>query len=115
VVVDPSPLAGVNEAWSADHRPLGIFGAAGPRIASGSAAELALYDVAPTALALLEREVPGGLDGRVATEVLSPGFLKSHPVRTNEGPAVEREVAGGYSEDEAAAVAAHLKDLGYIE
>ena len=60
VIIDPASLAGVDEAWSSDHRPEGIFVAAGPRIAPGASESLSLYDVAPAMLALLEHEVPGG-------------------------------------------------------
>lgn len=113
-VTPPSPLAGVREAWSADHRPLGIFAAAGPRIAAGSSEELDLFDVCPTALALLGQPVPGDLDGRPATEVIEGSWLAAHPVARAAGSA-PRTAGGDYSPDEAAAVAAHLKDLGYIE
>lgn len=126
----PTPLQGVDEAWSSEHRPLGIFVAAGPHIASRPAPsetdELSLYDVCPTMLALLEQSVPDALDGRVATEILDPGFLTDHPVRRAEGAATgaaptrsaspaRGRGAQAYSDEEAAAVAAHLKDLGYIE
>jgi predicted AlkP superfamily phosphohydrolase/phosphomutase len=114
LVITPAPLAGVEEAWSSDHRPLGIFAAAGPHIAGGTTKELSLYDICPTALALLEREIPGGLDGDVAEVVLAPSFLRDHPVRSGGAVTVQREEAG-YSDDEAAAVAQHLKELGYIE
>jgi predicted AlkP superfamily phosphohydrolase/phosphomutase len=122
-VIPPAPLAGVNEPWSSDHRPLGIFAAAGPHIASGSSDELNLYDVCPTALALLEQPVPDGLDGRPATEAVEATWLAEHPVRTRP-PAGERNPRGGpdggggegeFSEADAEAVAAHLRDLGYIE
>jgi predicted AlkP superfamily phosphohydrolase/phosphomutase len=113
-VVRPAPLAGVEEAWSADHRPLGVFVAAGPHIAAGAGEELSLYDVCPTALALLEAPIPGGLDGRAATEAIEVEFLGAHPPRIGASVS-ERETGGEYSEDEAAAVASHLKDLGYIE
>ncbi|MDQ3752181.1 MAG: alkaline phosphatase family protein [Actinomycetota bacterium] len=113
-LIAPAPLSGVKEAWSADHRPLGIIAGAGPRIASGDAPELALLDVCPTALALLEQPVPEGLDGRVATELLQPDWLQDHPVRAG-APVTARDEAGGYSAAEADSVAAHLKDLGYIE
>ena len=114
IVIDPAPLAGVDEAWSSDHRPLGILVAAGPRIAAGLAAELDLFDLCPTALALLEQPVPDDLDGRVAVEALEPSWLEDHPV-IEVAAAGERAAGGDYSDEEAAAVAAHLKDLGYIE
>lgn len=113
-VVPPTQLAGVGEAWSSDHRPLGILVAAGPRIVRAESGERALYDVCPTSLALLEQPVPPGLDGEVATEIIDPEWLAAHPVeRGSDGGA--RSVGGEFSQDEADAVAAHLKDLGYIE
>lgn len=114
ILVAPVPLSGVREAWSADHRPLGILAAAGPRVAAGVIDEVALPDVCPTALALLEQPVPEGLDGRVATELLDAGWLRAHPVASAE-PGTARDAPGGYSAAEADSVAAHLKDLGYIE
>lgn len=114
VVIEPSPLAGVDAAWSSDHRPLGIFAAAGGPIAQGSADELSLMDVTPVALALLGSSIPAGLDGRARPELFESSWLASNPLR--EGAAAgERSAEAGYSESEAEAVAAHLKDLGYIE
>jgi predicted AlkP superfamily phosphohydrolase/phosphomutase len=114
IVIAPAPLAGVREAWSSDHRPEGVFVAAGPRIASGAAAELSLFDVCPTCVALLGDAVPAGLDGAVAEPALAPDFLARHPVRT-EGARTRAPAGGELPEDEAAAVASHLRDLGYIE
>jgi hypothetical protein len=114
VVISPEALAGVKVSWSADHRPLGIFVAAGPRIERGSSDELQLYDVCPTGLALLESPVPDGLNGNVASDAIA-GFLRNHPVQTTTGAAARSESSDEYSDEEAAAVAEHLKDLGYIE
>ncbi|MEA2508723.1 MAG: hypothetical protein QOG21_805 [Actinomycetota bacterium] len=114
VVIPPSPLAGVEASWSSDHRPLGIFAAAGPHVGSGRRSEMSLYDVCPTALALLEREIPGGLDGRAAEEALADSFIAAHPVRAGSA-ASTRPTEPAYSAADAAAVAQHLKELGYIE
>lgn len=114
IVVSPEALAGVRESWSADHRPLGVFVAAGPRFEKGSSSELHLHDVCPTALVLLDAPVPEGLNGRVAEDALS-GFLAASPARSTEEAAERGDASAGYSDDEAAAVAEHLKDLGYIE
>jgi predicted AlkP superfamily phosphohydrolase/phosphomutase len=116
VVIPPAPLAGVDESWSSDHRPVGIFVGAGPRIVHGSTDELNLFDVCPTALALLGKPVPSDLDGAPAEVALDPNFLAAHPV-TVEGATTARTADPGspFSDDEAEAVAAHLKDLGYIE
>jgi predicted AlkP superfamily phosphohydrolase/phosphomutase len=113
-VSPPAPLAGVGEAWSSDHRPVGLFAAAGPRIARGREDELSLLDLSPTMLALLEQPVPAALDGDVARDAIAPSWLDAHPVAT-AGPRAPRRENGGYSDDDAAAVAAHLRDLGYIE
>jgi predicted AlkP superfamily phosphohydrolase/phosphomutase len=119
IVIPPASLAGVDEPWSSDHRPEGIFVAAGPHIATGSEAplslhDLSLYDIAPTALALLGQPIPEGLDGTVPTAALTDAFLQARPV-TYGTRASSRDASGHYSDAEAAAVAAHLKDLGYIE
>ena len=114
VVGPPHELQGVAESWSSDHRPVGILVAAGDHIAAGSSPELSLYDVGPTVLRLLGEGVPRGLDGRVADELIAPDFLARETLRYVD---VERspEQGGAYSDEEAAAVASHLKDLGYIE
>jgi predicted AlkP superfamily phosphohydrolase/phosphomutase len=114
IVIRPAALAGVDEAWSSDHRPVGIFAACGPRIARGSADELSLLDVAPTTLALLGQVVPSALDGRALREVMTDEFAAASPITMGEA-AIRRDDRSDYSDDEAAAVAAHLKDLGYIE
>lgn len=113
-VTAPAALSGVDVAWSSDHRPLGVLVAAGPRIAPRDAGEPSLLDVCPTALALLERPVPEDLDGRAATAILDERFLRAHPVTTGAASGA-RAADGEYSPEEAEAVAAHLKDLGYIE
>lgn len=115
VVTTPEALAGVAASWSSDHRPLGIFVAGGPHIGSGSAAELSLYDVTPTALALLGDAIPPDVDGRAATEAIQPSYLDSHPVVVGKSVGRRASTEGAYSDDEAAAVAEHLKELGYIE
>jgi predicted AlkP superfamily phosphohydrolase/phosphomutase len=114
VVIPPASLAGVEEAWSSDHRPEGIFVGAGPRFSHGAIDALSLYDVAPTMLALLGQPVSDDLDGRVAEQALKGSFLEAEPVRWG-GASKQRDAGGEYSMEEADAVAAHLKDLGYIE
>ncbi len=114
VVISPEALAGVRESWSSDHRPIGIFVAAGPSFGSGTSEELALYDVCPTVLALLDAPVPAGLNGIVPTDALAD-HIASRPVRSRGEVAERTGSSAGYSDDEAAAVAEHLKDLGYIE
>jgi hypothetical protein len=73
-----------------------------------------LLDVCPTALALLEQGVPQDLDGRVITEAFEASWLSKHPVKSSSAVGVRR-AGREFSEEEAAAVSSHLKDLGYIE
>ncbi len=114
VVGPPASLAGVEAAWSADHRPEGIFVAAGPHIAAGHGDDLSLHDLCPTALALVGSDLPDGIDGRPATQALTEAFLAAHPIqRAAAKPRPQGD--GEYSAAEATAVAEHLKDLGYIE
>jgi predicted AlkP superfamily phosphohydrolase/phosphomutase len=113
-VIPPAPLSGVNEPWSSDHRPLGVFVGAGPHLAHGTGSEHSLLDVCPTALALLEQGVPQDLDGRVITEAFEASWLSKHPVKSSSAVGVRR-AGREFSEEEAAAVSSHLKDLGYIE
>lgn len=113
IVGPPTSLAGVREPWSSDHRPEGILVLAGPRITKNEVRGARLFDVAPTMLALLEQPIASGSDGRVLTEVIEGSFLQHHPV--TERAVAARDAQPGYSEKDAAAVAAHLKDLGYIE
>jgi len=114
VVISPEALAGVRESWSSDHRPLGIFVGAGPSFERGTSTELQLYDVCPTVLSLLRAPVPAGLNGDVPRDALA-GFIAANPLRSGDEATGRARASGGYSEDEAAAVAEHLKDLGYIE
>jgi len=113
VVGPPTSLAGVREPWSSEHRPTGILVAAGPRVARAGIKDATLYDIAPTMLALLGQPVATGSDGRVLDEALEASFLQRHPVAEREVAA--RSAAAPYSDEEAAAVAAHLQELGYIE
>jgi predicted AlkP superfamily phosphohydrolase/phosphomutase len=115
LVIPPLALSGVREAWSSDHRPIGIFAAAGPRIRSARLEELSLYDVCPTALALLGSPVARTIDGVAATGAIAEEWLRSHPIATRDEHFSTTNEQPGYSADEARAVAEHLKDLGYIE
>lgn len=114
VVIPPASLAGVNEAWSSDHRVEGIFVGGGPRFAAGRLDPLSLYDISPTMLALLGQAVPADLDGQAAVQSFDRAFVTAQPVTVGL-PTDARDAAAAYSAEEADAVAAHLKDLGYID
>jgi len=117
----PSPEAvSKRPAVSGSHRPVGIFGARGPAIRQGLAAnELSILDVAPTVLYSLGLPVPEELQGRVPEEIYQADYLKEHPVRKVSGatapgsPAANGTVATEVEDEET--VLERLRELGYIE
>jgi predicted AlkP superfamily phosphohydrolase/phosphomutase len=65
---------------SGNHRPEGIFIAAGPQVQRGGApAGARLLDLAPTALHLLGTAIPADMDGRVLEEIFTDAF-KRRPI-----------------------------------
>jgi predicted AlkP superfamily phosphohydrolase/phosphomutase len=70
---------------SGNHRPEGIFIAAGPQVRRGSVLEGArLPDLAPTALHLLGVAIPADMDGRVLQEIFTAEFRR-RPVSYQPG------------------------------
>ena len=98
------------------HHVDGIFGIAGPGIASSSAAPASLYDIAPTALYLAGLGVPQ-VDGRILTEVLPTNMLSTRPP---EQVPMELPAAGAgaeaspYSAKDEALIEESLRNLGYL-
>jgi predicted AlkP superfamily phosphohydrolase/phosphomutase len=103
----------------AEHRPLGIFVAAGPGI---RADELVfggtLLDVAPTVLTLFDLPVGRDMDGRPLTSIYesppTPRFIDSWDAVPGESARLDASTASGDSEA-AAAVIRRLADLGYVD
>lgn len=102
--------------WTPDgggHRPHGVFIACGPDIpAHDRPVEGDLRDVAPTAMALLDLEIPSYMEGRVLTEALHRGVTRRR--QAGEGDVYPAVPAPVYSARELAAVEKRLADLGYI-
>jgi len=104
--------------WSGTHRLNGILIARGSAIDAGAEIEGArLVDLAPTILYLMGAQIPGGLDGRVLTEMVKPEYLREHPVKMEGEPSAERAAweSTPYSEEEAAEVEERLQALGYVD
>lgn len=101
--------------YSGMHRDNGMFVACGPNVRRGAAApDVAITDLAPTILYLLDREVPADMDGRVLTEVLDPALVAARPERSGPGGEDGPRAPQEYSADEEAEVLQRLRDLGYL-
>ena len=95
------------------HLPYGVLIACGPDIAAhDEPVEGDLMDIAPTALALLDLEIPSYMEGRVLTEALRRRVAPR--CREGDESAYSAVAAPAYSARELAAIEKRLADLGYI-
>lgn len=101
---------------SGTHRPQGICLLTGPSIQAGALLDHAsIADLAPTALQLLGVPVPAHMEGRVLEEAFAAEWMAAHPVRRIAYSGEVAAATGGeLSEEEVAAMEAHLRGLGYI-
>ena len=98
------------------HHMDGIFGVAGPGVASLSGQRAHLYDIAPTALYLAGCTVPE-MDGEVLTRFLPADLVAGRPVSIEAMDlpfAGEGAEAKPYSEEEEAQIEESLRNLGYL-
>ena len=115
----PSSLKPRSEV-NGTHRHEGILFAAGKGIKKGHhSAPQSILDVAPTLLHSIGLPVPEDLEGRVATELFEPEFLREQPVRIGAptlAPDKVREQGrqATMTEAEQAQVMERLKALGYM-
>jgi hypothetical protein len=100
-----------------NHRPDGIFLAAGPDIVPGRVEGLTIMEIFPMMAALsglpISDELPGSLDFRPFRE----GFFKEHPLQTIKSyPPRQQQVVSGdeISEVDQQEVVQSLKGLGYV-
>ncbi len=99
---------------SGDHRPEGMFLAAGPPIQPGPLPEVPrLIDLAPTILHLADLPIPESMDGRVLDAIFQPRWLQTPPPKP--GPDLPPpDAAAALSPDDQAAIADRLRGLGYM-
>jgi predicted AlkP superfamily phosphohydrolase/phosphomutase len=96
------------------HRMHGILIASGGPVKAGLDAGFAkIYDVAPTLLYLLGEGLPGDLDGRVLSEIISEQFTSARPVRFAEGRSSKGRPSVEFTDEENAQIIESLKNLGY--
>ena len=104
-------------AHTGRHTPNGILIAAGPPFSRAeSRTGSHIVDVAPTALYLSGLPVPADMDGQPLLDWMELDYRRTHPVvrATSQAPREVQRDASSYYPEEAAAVEAHLRDLGYI-
>ena len=99
---------------SGDHRPEGMFLAAGPAIQPGRLSQPPrLVDMAPTILHLAGLPIPPSMDGRVLSDIFQPRWWETHPPRP--GPDLPPpDAAAPLSPEDQAAIADRLRGLGYL-
>ncbi|MDA1200526.1 MAG: alkaline phosphatase family protein [Planctomycetota bacterium] len=115
----PKELPNEPAGPAAEHRPLGIFVAAGPGIRRDELIfGASLLDVAPTVLSLFDLPTGRDMDGRPLLEIFehppSPRFIDSWDDVPGDAARLELSPGDGDSES-AAAVIKQLADLGYID
>ncbi len=104
---------------SGDHRLNGIIFMKGKDIKKGRPMDGAnIMDFAPTVLYLMDSPIPDDMDGKVLTEAFNESHIKESPPRftkqsgqSSDGPKTHT----ASSKEESEAVAARLRDLGYLE
>jgi predicted AlkP superfamily phosphohydrolase/phosphomutase len=97
------------------HRMDGVMIGNGTHVKAGFNADKAeIWDVAPTLLYLLGRDVPSDMDGRILEDAIRPEFLRSNKVRYQEAAASSNIEEQEFSSDENADVIERLRSLGYI-
>lgn len=105
--------------WSGQHEdaPDGVVILSGQAVKRGVVLRGAsVYDITPTALALMGLPTAEDMDGRVLVEALAPDFLARYPLRTVKSFEAGRPGQQIVMESEVdEVVKARLRDLGYIE
>lgn len=107
----------VKRGISGTHRMNGIFMAHGRAINAGLQIDNArIIDLAPTILHVLGVPLPAHLDGRVLTEILSPGFkpVPAASAQNRESGLFGNGDGDGLSEADKQVLADRLRNLGYV-
>lgn len=104
---------------TANHRysPNGIFFCKGPVVSRESEISgIDIVDIAPTVLYLAGTPVPGNMDGKLLTDMLSSDYVSNNPPRISaespKGPQKDEPESDGLPEEDR--IRAHLKALGYL-
>jgi predicted AlkP superfamily phosphohydrolase/phosphomutase len=104
-----------------NHRPEGVFVAAGPALRSGETLPaMSIVDVAPLLLYSLDVPVPLDMSGRLPADAFRAGELERRPPKyvaggMPEGRAEAPDAEVSYDADEEALILNRLRALGYVE
>jgi len=97
------------------HRAEGMLIASGPDVRAGARLSAAhLEDMTPTILHLLGLPIPSYMDGHVLEDLFAPTALTGHAPAYAEEELPDVIGDEPYSDEEAAEVEKHLRDLGYV-
>ena len=102
--------------WSGRHEKHGIFLLSGPDIKKNQ--ELAgcrVIDAAPTALFLMDQEVPDYMDGQVLVDAIDEERLAKQPISHSRSPGLSNTGGEKFTKDEEQEIFEKMKDLGYME
>ena len=110
---------GFEDRFAHSRAPDGIaILAGGPVTPSAERGRISVFDVAPTAAALLGLPVAADLEGRARTDLLDPAFLAAHPVRPistwERVGARDADDSGGADRAIEDAEIERLRALGYL-
>ncbi|MFZ5995727.1 MAG: alkaline phosphatase family protein [Thermodesulfobacteriota bacterium] len=102
---------------SGDHRPAGVFMAAGDGIKKNIEIHgLNIVDVPATAIYLNQLPVPEYIEGRVPEGLFEDQILASNPLRTDRRKFVSDKAQGSeYTPEEESDLRDRLRGLGYLE
>ncbi len=115
--IQPRYPTGEFTVISGDHRPLGVFIAAGEGIRRNSIAQgLTIVDITATAVYLNDLPVPEFMEGRVPVNLFEDDFLSSHPVDSEKWDSLSKmSNLSSYSPQEQDDLKNRLRGLGYLE
>ncbi len=106
-------LAHIEEFTGAHHPTAFFLAAGGPIRHREERSRLHVLDIAPLLFYLAGQPIPDDLEGRLATEILDPEFLRRHPPRTVRARPLKRPM-GTETPVEDPELSRRLRSLGYV-
>jgi len=96
--------------------PEGILIMKGPQLKKNAKLpEAHIFDIAPTILYLLGKDVDANMDGEVLTEAVTGEFLKNNPIQKKDYGQKKSSNDSFYEQEEQEKVKERLKALGYLD